>query len=638
MATDMMNTAEGLLPGSQPPPFNMAAPAAPIDIDEQKRVRFSSIVEILSKVSGRVHEEGIERLARKIGMDCFWDEGVGANAARTLLIAGTGFSVDIEFKQGEVQNVAVSFPEASDKVQARASPAGRILFDQLKDDGPKGNGMRDFAMNLRRLAILDKLSVGNEFSCFEALNGLYTSLKKLYDFEYLQTAQTPQSDTAPWMRRPAGIAKIVTMSRSGRPRLNENGTIGLSIDYWTARGDTGDKTWSLVIECEAKSAQAYSPVRVSEDWIFNDIVKTVDLTSGASSTSALLDWQQPPNTILKADTATQQDPNCMEGIETSVQKLPDVRFVAHFDPPLIVPYHIGEQLHHAVGVEYKPGYDLKTFDDLIAPEAETLQEYMRKRAKGGDRTYSAGSSKEDLDRFKAFRCIRRVRHYDKSSLPFSDHPSTDGLRGGLTHKEDEHQNAIYFKAREFSSELKSLPFSHPSQLIEMLPTLRQWARVASMLQQVMVVGPPTADQKTQVEWEEFDEFPSNFNPTLLLQRKQKYEYGDLYLDLQTSTMPTPRFDVQFRSGSRKFQVEIEACWNGELRLVKARILRAEIVPPFSNLINIGGGATVNAANIHGDEWLMIPLLERTGDFEVWADWVKRACAARWDSEGGSYGR
>ena len=125
---------------------------------------------------------------------------------------------------------------------------GDILHKNLKDDRPGGRGMVNFDRNLQRLATLDKLSVGNHFNCFEAIEGVYKSLDRLHNFEIEEL-----------MKREAGLGAqeaetIITTTSSGRPQMNTHGNVGLTLDYFVSRGETADKTWSLLVECESSSS------------------------------------------------------------------------------------------------------------------------------------------------------------------------------------------------------------------------------------------------------------------------------------------------------------------------------------------------------------------------------------------------
>ena len=67
--------------------------------------------------------------------------------------------------------------------------ASRILQDNLvlrQGISPITKNLDKFSKNLERLAKLDKLNgpmSSQNFNCFEAIAGVYTSLKKLFDHE-----------------------------------------------------------------------------------------------------------------------------------------------------------------------------------------------------------------------------------------------------------------------------------------------------------------------------------------------------------------------------------------------------------------------------------------------------------------------
>lgn len=62
------------------------------DEDERRR-RIETILETLRGKVGRVGQEGIERLARRTGLDCLWEDA--PDGARTLSMAGTALLIDV---------------------------------------------------------------------------------------------------------------------------------------------------------------------------------------------------------------------------------------------------------------------------------------------------------------------------------------------------------------------------------------------------------------------------------------------------------------------------------------------------------------------------------------------------------------
>lgn len=590
--------------------FSGLQPNGAIDQDAVKLGRLNSIMSILGQVKGRVSEDGIERLARKIGMECLWDTGFGANPTKTLIIAGTGMSIDIEFLNGSVQSVAVSFPEGSDAVQSHAKAMGDILHENLKDDAPGGKGMINFDRNLQRLATLDKLSVGNQFNCFEAIEGIYKSLDRLHKFEIEEL-----------MKREAGMSaqeaeKIITTTSSGRPQINTRGNVGLSLDYFIDRGETSDKTWSVLVECESSPSMVYPPARVSDSWISEQVVQSgVHQPTGSQQTTEfVMDWQQPENTLLPSTQDSSMGQDIMAGLQT--EKLPDARFVAHFDPPLLIPHDVRTRISQTVGIENN-SIGLSTFDELLSSSSDT--------ANTKTPNWRSKSLAEDQRHHQAYRCLRRERQF-KVNIPEGETISRL------------HRTSLYFNNRDrqtYCSELTELPFSHPSQLVDLLPTLRQWAHAASLLEKVLHVSrsqqvQPRSDEDDEDDWDscgDDDDF-------LVPPKKDGVPRSDgivtrrshdqaVYIDIQlllTSSdpnhpSPSPKIDIHFevrRPDGKDYQIGIPVhiAWNGQLRGIEQ----------YENKFVHGSHGDLNMRP--GKQHEMVKILAKAGDIGTWVEFLK----------------
>ena len=582
-------------------------PAAHVDQDANKLGKLNSIMSILGQVKGRVSEDGIERLARKIGMECLWDTGFGANPPKTLIIAGTGMSVDIEFLNGIVQSVAVSFPEAAEAVQSHAQAMGDILYDNLKDDGPAGLGMVSFSRNLQRLATLDKLSVGNQYNCFEAIEGVYKSLTRLYKYEVEELMKRKAAKTQ------QEAESIIQNTSTGKPLINAHGNVGLSVDYFTSRGEASDKTWSVLVECEASPSMGFPPARISDNWIPEHVVH-VGMPQPAGSqqtTEFLIDWQQPENTPL---TNTSQDSAQDSIAAMQTEKLADVRFVAKFDPALIIPYDVATRIHGSVGLEYKPSTALHTFDELLSPSSDPIN------AKTPD--WRSKTLAEDLKHHQAYRCIRREKEF-KIKTPLGEKLSKL------------HRTSLYFKDRDFCTKLTELPFSHPSQLVDLLPTLRQWARVSSLLDKAIEVPaaqqtPSSKDQDGDDDWDSDSDSDSDIPPEpkrngvkrsdglVTRSSKDKATYIDIQLHLSEGSPEgsKPKICAHLevvRPDGKTYQVGIpmDIQWNGKL----------EGLEQFENRFVHASNGDLNMRP--GKQHEMVKILEKAGDIQTWVEFLKQ---------------
>jgi len=519
--------------------------------DERKRKRFAQVLEILQGVKGRVSEEGIERLARRVGLECLWESGLGAGGGKTLIIAGTGVSIDIDFVGGWVEKVTLSFPESAEMVTRHAEGAGGILLRDLRDGMRAGlgerNGIERFAGNLERLATLDKLSVTPQLNCHEAVAGVYESLKRLYDWEVARIRE----ELGMVGKCDAQIERAVLCGKSGRAIMNAHGNVGFSLDYWQdghaapgkAEGDPelGEKTWSLLIECAPSSSLVYPSIRVSTTWISPSIAKTDPTPDDLLlSSGPVLDWQDPPNILLPADSDA-KDENAMEGIEQSGQpnqKFPDVRFVAKFAPPLVLPFNVAVQVFNSTGAQLEQEHGLATWDALVFP------------VKGAERSEVDG----------AYRRIRREQEVTVYS--------GDGQK-----EKRVHANTLTVPKMEYARTLTEVPFSHPRELVDMLPILRQYARLSILLESSF--GSGTREDKSEEEdqrgedetvKDEFEAFMAE------AASKQAPKYTKLPVDVALYTQPLPRVRVNFAIGNRTANLWVEVGGNGTLAIVSQNIL------------------------------------------------------------------
>jgi hypothetical protein len=354
--------------------------------------------------------------------------------------------VQVDFMDGVVTRVALSFPDGPEVINAPAdvAAASRLLHDALlppPSAGPLNHTLNAFADNLEILSRLDKLSQLPELNCFEAVALMHRSLCKIFEYEKARVMdETGLSNDA--------ASREVLCRRSGRPRMHVNGRVGLSLEYWTERYElppppspstvhlppSSPRTWSLQIEVSASPSLLYPPMRVSPSWIA-DPVYTSSLTDDLFAEPHLA-WLEPDPTVLP-------DPN-PDAIQPL--KLPDVRYVAKLNPPVVVPLTVAVDVFASLEAplaeaDWKP----TTFDGLMFPLGPGEE-----------------SSGDDT------RTVRRTKH--------THVVGSDGKIATKTHS-----NTLHVPKHVFARTLDELPFSHPRQLIQLLPILRQYAALAGVL-------------------------------------------------------------------------------------------------------------------------------------------------------------
>ena len=317
-----------------------------------------------------------------------------------------------------------------------------------------------FSNNLQKLAQLDKLST-QQVNCFDAISGVYKSLKRLFEHEKA-TALAVMDTSKP---NSGEIAEREVMcKRSGRPMMNAGRTMGLSLQYWMDRRNLStsasghgssdrmevdnepkptapqeETVYSLSIECESSPAELYPSIRISEDWISEQIEKPAtesDLNDILAGNTYTLDWLDPLPTYQPAANE-QQDTLNLDAANVG-GKLPNVRFIAKLNPPLVVPLQVAIQILNTVGVTVQQdSIKPTTFAGLLLRPARVDAEVA-----SGVVSYAEIANIKDV------------------VVPYA---GTDELT--------KHKNTLFSAKIELGRVLDELPFLHPRQLVEALPVM-----------------------------------------------------------------------------------------------------------------------------------------------------------------------
>ena len=436
----------------------------PHDAEEQYAARAREALAALGTRWGRVCQENVARCVKRLGdLECLWEDGAGPPDAqgakpRTLSIAGHEILLEIEWTGDMVKNVALSFPKATGDAANCTDGAAILLKDLTVGPIPGGYVALDlFAANLERLAQTDRLG-REKVSCFEALEGIYVSLRKLWDYELEQEDEG---------KKAAEVA--VLCGKSGRPSKHRLEALGPRIDYWLARrslirnlhdveGTDVKKPqqptrWALQIGCEAFNANEYAPLRISSAWIADEVTAKAPPEDTVNAGPSYIKWQEPPPSFTPISL---DGPDAMALDITQMQ--PNVRFVARLEPSIILPLKVVLEIYNLVGLTLpNEAMDTTTLIPLLFPNHPT------------DPKVKPGSKDPCL------MFIRPVTSYSKSGSETHCY----GLRL---------LNPLDLWARP----LTEIPFSHPRQLVEILPYLRQWAFFTSLLQRSVQAAEVTA--------------------------------------------------------------------------------------------------------------------------------------------------
>ena len=364
-----------------------------------------------------------------------------------------------------VRGVEVMFEGSGEGVRGRAGGVADVLKRDLlgREGGGEGFyvGLGRFVGNLERLARMDRCG-GRGVSCFDAVEGVGVGLERVFE----------------WERGRAQGGEVEVLCRgSGRPRWHVKGRVGLALQYWmderlllekekekgsdemdldTTREDEDEEDnsiWSAIIECEVSSADIYPPIKVSDAWVSEAVEKPPPTESDVlPMDSSPIDWQEPPLTFLSPESPTNGamniDPNVI-----SLPKQPDARFVAKFEPAVIVPLPLALQIHESVGSPL-------TQESLLPTTYENL---LFEDVDAGNPPLATPRTLE-----------KTVTSYDPATDTFSHH---------------KHKYTLFTQPQDFARAITSLPFAHPRQIIALLPTLRQWALTASILRRTFIPSP-----------------------------------------------------------------------------------------------------------------------------------------------------
>ncbi|KAF2449481.1 hypothetical protein P171DRAFT_427687 [Karstenula rhodostoma CBS 690.94] len=613
--------------------------------EEERRRRLESIIALINKRKGRVSEEGIAALCKQEHIVMMRDvQGDGT----VVLVLGLGDEAVCEISLLNEDVTSVKLDLASDDDDVYKTSGSRILKKSLIP--PPGvrriNTTLDrFSLNLDKLMNMDKLSKANAgIPCYKAIFSVHASLKKLFEHEKKLALELIGSDGSNASYK---AEREVLCKKSGRPRMNTGHCLGLSLEYWMDRrhlipqkaqkaaslkGKDKDETdsrnleaypeeadldnnriYSLTIECESSPSSMYTPIRIPDSWIGDDVEKAPDAQPDADINNLLLntpqskiDWLEPKPTYL--DSASQGGDHDAINIDNAPGRLPNIRFVAKFNPPLVVPLSLYVTVLQSVGLEYNP-QDLRatTFVGLALRPEETDP---------GMSTAAGGHTPE-------VRSTTKVLTIDHA--------------GNESHTA--HANTLYVPRLEYARTLDSLPFQHPRQLVALLPTFRQYAFTTSLVQDVFGAHAPpkAAPQQNPLS-----------PPTTPKDDKEQGLQTDLTL---AYTPPSPKIALHF---PHPLSSAPETPLSSNASDLLSRLLSQNSLssstrqshPPFRLVVDVGenadiyiseqnvvdadtGASKTGEVDIEGVEKARekVKRLEKAldvcGDLGIWAEWIRR---------------
>ena len=423
------------------------------DQEEERKRRIEAIAAMIAVRWGFVSQDGVERCAKKLGLDALWEDDMG-DGKRMLTIAGTGVLLEVEFEAEEVVGCVLSFPGSREGVGERAAGGADVLRRDLKGEGYVR--LEPFVQNMEILGRMDRLG-GEKISCFDATDGIFRSLERVWRWEVEKEKQQGKGV----------MEEDILCRRSGRPRMHTRGRVGLALQYWMQRrlvlgeekevdqmdvdnkepDDEGDETdiWSVIIECEASSAALYPSLRISDAWVSQAVEKPAPAQANdIPGNDSTIDWQDPPPTRLPPDDQAERATAVTDSTLLQQPKQPDVRFLARFEPPIVVPLQTALQIHNSVGSAIPQEMILSTtYENLLFADIDIQTPPTQPRT-----------------------VEKTVMSYDSAGNAPTAHV---------------HKYSLFPRQEDWARAITHLPFSHPRQIIAILPILRQWALTGSIL-------------------------------------------------------------------------------------------------------------------------------------------------------------
>jgi len=447
---------------------------------------------------------------------------MGVNGAKkTLIIGGSLLELVVVFSSPDiVESVTLGFPDSADFVNKHAEEASRILTDNLKlrpDQSPFTKTMAAFSKNFRRIAVLDQLSVHPSLNLHEAVAGIFESLNRLNAWEMQNLRQDPKH----LQTIDVDLANVVLCTKSGSPAMNRRGMLGLTVDYWREYHllatstepshakwiEESETTWSILIGCapirQSDITVVTNPVRVSDKWIGANIQKMPlpdDIHAGP-----MIDWLEPVNTFVTTDAP--KPGSSTDALDAAapllVPRLPEVVFAATFDPPINIPFSLCEELRRLgcglPGVDVAPNYDT-----LIFP-------------------------------------VPPGKPYDPSEprIITHNHKVVVKLRGGQFSQS--YRSSLLVYKPIYGRALSELTFSHPQQLINMLPYFRQYVFLSNVLEKSFKDRKPVHSAARDME--SLSSSSSTTKTTTAARDTSFFNYSKFAISLGALTNESVKLDV-----------------------------------------------------------------------------------------------
>jgi hypothetical protein len=463
----------------------------------------------------------VERIAQHSNLTFVWLDDIN------LSIAGNWVDLEIVFDQVQRDSVNdVVLKISTSGVEEPRKDASAVLQHDLHQSGfdtvaAPWKSLEAFSANLDRLAHLDHLS--NRLNCFEAVDGLYYSFRRIWAEEKKR------------LRNKSLLSRICEGSL-GRPAMHKKRKLGLSLEYWVENRqlreansrqsganamdlDTADtdldqkeelaRTWLARIGCDT----GYPPVRVSKDWVAENVFSANDADNEdgkAQVETGKLLWLDPdPTLVASQNDVDEGDEAVIEqagaGV-TSLPKPPNICFTFDLEPPVLL-------TNSAISAIFAQGL---TFS-VDYSKASTYQQAL----------YDLGSELRSPQNQPGIQ----ARHDDKRWIRDFTVYDKDGLA-----RQARHSYTLYSSSPIRVYPMQSFSFEHPRQLAEVIPLLRQYALLWSIMRKLVSSPRATAVEETasQQEPEKNQRFKKSRAPQKKNNRTTQHARLDAFLGDATS--------------------------------------------------------------------------------------------------------
>lgn len=428
--------------------------AGPVNPEIERLQRVQLVAETLkSRLAGHgVTREGVERIAQLQGFTTLWDD-------ENLTIAGNTVDLEVMFHAGDrdrVRDVSLKL-NPSDSEEPQLQERGtRILKDNLKplstlNGTPQWTSLDTFESNLQYLSELDHIEGG--VPCFEAVDNLYDAFQKIWNAE---------KD----MFKGKSAQQRLGRNAIGRTSMDRTPRLGLCLDYWITKQDVQQPAEGKTIDTAEDPANLYSAriscepgapsTIVTRHWLSDQVfMQDAQAKLGNEAENLKPSWLDPSHDQGSSMKAEAGEPSLEKPVEV-VPSVLDMHFVCSLLPEVYLPLTVAANLNMELTM-------LEMDQELTVTYQMALQEHFNATKASGAKSISEERWPRSLP-----------TNTDSDPLSFRRHSYA--------------LHSAQHAAPLWCYPVKQLRFTHPRQLATVLPVLRQYALVWSILRSLVDYG------------------------------------------------------------------------------------------------------------------------------------------------------